>query len=129
MFGAALFVGGVVSAEPARGGIGETEGTSVMVTLPGGARLVGKLKPKAFGLRLTNGQSVALTCTVAQAGNAYAVCELKYQLFQVTQKPLSSPAMTNQPHHLTFSANENGVPSIEFISLERPLRWVSGIGQ
>jgi hypothetical protein len=105
--------------------------TAVRVELPDKAQINGTLRGMALkGRTVQAGQTVRLICkvTTPPVVDTFAYCELEYPLLPPNPKSRDYYEKTGQQPSYGFPADDQGVPSHALIELERPLRWVAGVG-
>lgn len=129
--GAIFLVGGAtVLTDKAANAI--TPGTAVQVQLPDGTIVAGKASRSVLsGRRLVDGKPLRLTCNVSQppmAGGAYAHCDLAFPDLTPNPRSIDYYERTGKQPGFGFAADETGVPEPSLLKLDRPLRWVNGVG-
>lgn len=129
--GAIFLVGGAaVLTDKATNAI--TPGTAVQVQLPDGTIVAGKASRSVLsGRRLVDGKPLRLTCTVRQPGTPghwHALCDLAFPDLTPNPRSIDYYERTGKQPGFGFSADEDGVPEPSLLKLDRPLRWVNGVG-
>ena len=107
--------------------------TSVLVELPDGAQLHGKLSHMAVsGRSLPSGKPVKLDCRVSKTNATdyqYGSCQLEFPDRPPRPKAIDYFERTGKQPGWTFGINEQGETYPDMMVLERPLRWVDGQGR
>lgn len=129
--GAIFLVGGaVVVSDKVSNAV--TPGTAVQVELPDGSVVGGTASRSLLsGRKLVEGKPLRLVCKVREPGapgNWHALCDVSFPDLPPNPRSIDYSQKTGKQPGFGFTADENGVTEPSLLKLDRPLRWVNGVG-
>lgn len=109
-----------------------TPGTAVQVELPDGSVVGGTASRSLLsGRKLVDGKPLRLVCKVREPGapgNWHALCDVSFPDLPPNTRSIDYYQKTGKQPGFGFTADENGVTEPSLLKLDRPLRWVNGVG-